>query len=117
MTYVLVLSATTIVIAAPTYGRLGIDLNTKKLNYAVFLQGCCVFIFVTMLLAKASTFGPSYCCNHTAKALFFRSFSALHGGRIGGWVLAGIVMIAFVFTILHRAIKGGQPETEKNTPT
>ena len=57
-----------------------------------------------MLLARARTFGPSFCCNSTAKAYFFGTFEALGGGRTAGWVMIALVTVVYTAQGLYSCI-------------
>ena len=91
------------------------------LKSAVLVQSILVFIYILALLARANTFGPSFCCNHTARGYFFGSFSALGRGRTIGWVLVGVMIVAYATyaTGLHGCVRTTNRRTTKaeNTAT
>ena len=59
-----------------------------------------VFVFALTLLAKATSFGTTPECNKNAVVVFFRPFSALHAGRVAGWVLTVIVVVVYTLITL-----------------
>ena len=59
-----------------------------------------VFAFALTLLIKATSFGTTPECNKNASVVVFRPFSALHAGRIAGWVLTVIVVVVYTMITL-----------------
>lgn len=115
MIYILILAGTSVLFAAPTYEPAHFNANTKILNYAVAIQGFCVFAFIFSILATATHFGASYCCNSTAKVLFFGEFPALGVGRTVGWATASTCLVAFVIVVVCRMKRTNVPTvTEKS---
>ena len=118
--YLLGLSWTSVALAVPSFLR--VSLNDRLLKFVEIFHSCLIFAFAVVFLTYAETFGSSHCCNSTAKAVFFISFSALHVGRKVGWA---IVISVAVFYAVHsvrevvvvwsrREEKGGQSDVEGN---
>ena len=83
--YLLTLSWISTHLTLPAYTRFIAKDSTLQLLSIV--QSYVIFAYAIAILATADTFGPSHCCNNTAKLVLFRSFSALESGRKVGWAV------------------------------
>jgi hypothetical protein len=91
--YLLALSWAAVFFSLPTYNRF--IKSDKTLQVLSIIQSYILFAYAIAILIKAETFGPSYCCNETARVALFRPFSALHAGRIVGWVVVVLVVVIY----------------------
>ena len=94
--YLLALSWASVFFSLPTYNRF--VKSDKTLQLLSIIQSYLLFAYAIAILIKAQTFGPSWCCNGTAKVALFRPFSALHAGRIVGWVV--VMLVVIIYTVL-----------------
>ena len=90
--------------SAPIYGRLGINLNELVQNCAIFTLWTSIFVFTVAVLVTAKQFGPSYCCNDTARAILFYTFPALGVGQTIGYVFVAL-SVAIVLWWIFASIK------------
>lgn len=88
--YLLAMSWFTIVFTIPSCHRF--DHDVKFLKMWSIAQSYVVFSFVFTLIVRASDYGSSPECNPNAVVVLFRPFSALHGGRIVGWIITVTVV-------------------------
>ena len=95
MFYLLALSWASVFFSLPTYNRF--VKSDKTLQLLSIIQSYVLFAYAIAILIKAKTFGPSFCCNQTARVVLFRPFSALHAGRIVGWIVVMSVVAVYTF--------------------
>jgi hypothetical protein len=106
--------------------------GTTVIKIWSIVQSYVIFAFALVILIKAQTFGNNPECNGNAVVVLFRPFSALHAGRIVGWVvtMAVIVLYTGVTTIeywmkcreqvqlwiIRRRVRISDAEAEPNLP-
>ena len=116
--YLLVLSWVTVVSVTPFYIRLKITFNNCLLKFLIFIHNCLIFSYVIVLLATAPSFGPTFCCNYTAKGVVLVSFSALGTGRLVGWAVASILILVYLLHLSGRCTptwkRRSQPSLESH---
>jgi hypothetical protein len=118
--YILVLCWFTVVLVAPFYLRLRISINSELLRLIIYLQTFLVFVYIFVLLARAKSFGPSFCCNPNAKAYFFHTFAALGGARTAGLVVSSVVLMIYILLeikAIRRALGTMLPKKQPKTST
>jgi hypothetical protein len=72
--------------------------GTRILNFLSMVQSYAVFPFAFTILIQARMYGSSPECNGNAVVVLFRPFSALHAGRIVGWIMT-VIFVVFYTTI------------------
>jgi hypothetical protein len=98
--YLLALSWIIVIASLPSCHRFKDRATVIKLWSIV--QSYIFFAFTFVLLVKAKHFGSSPECNRNAVVVLFRPFSALHGGRILGWIVtAGIAILYTAVTCIE----------------
>ena len=97
--YLLTLSWISTHLTLPAYTRFVSKDNTLQLLSIV--QSYVIFAYAIAILATAGTFGPSHCCNNTAKLVLFRPFSALESGRKVGWVVVICVVVLYTASCFY----------------
>ena len=100
--YLLSLSWASVFSSLPSYNRF--VKGDKTLKYFAIVQSYILFAFALAILIRAPTFGSTPLCNSNAKAVIFRPFSALHGGRIAATIVVAIVIASQIqnWLILER---------------
>lgn len=93
------LSWASVFFTLPTYNRF--VKSDKVVQVLSVIQSYVLFAYAIAILSNARTFGPLSCCNETAKVVLFRPFSALGAGRVVGWVIVLIVVVAYTIMCIY----------------
>ncbi|KAF7361184.1 hypothetical protein MSAN_01150300 [Mycena sanguinolenta] len=93
MLYLLSMGWITVLASLAACNRLSED--TKILQLVSVVQSGAIGAFAFAVLRNAATFGQSPDCNGEARAVIFRPMSALHSGRILGWIVIASVTTAY----------------------
>jgi len=93
--YLLALSSITIYISFMRYDRF--TNGNSFLDFLAVFQTYLLFAFIVALLVKGRSFGKSPNCNFEAVVVIFRPFSAIRSGRVVGWVVVSLALVAYSF--------------------
>jgi hypothetical protein len=69
--------------------------GTQMLQLFSVVQAYTVIAFALVVLSQGEEFGSNPECNQNAVAVIFRPFSALHAGRIFGWIVVTLMFAAY----------------------
>ncbi|KLO17533.1 hypothetical protein SCHPADRAFT_994226 [Schizopora paradoxa] len=109
--YLLAMSWVAVFFSLPSYNRFIKSDNVLK--YLSVFQSYLLFAFALAILVKGDSFGSSPECNSEALVVIFRPFSAIHGGRVVGWITVSIALLFYTFLTVSDYLPTAKKEWEK----